>query len=124
MVELLAQDFVVHVSEVNTLEDNFEMIEHYGKMFSVEEIANEIIQKTSDEKDEFLKYVKDQPVLKVAYFIWRNPWMVVGGNTFIDYMLQLNKFENVYSNFNRYPEVELENLKQADRSEERRVGKE
>src|SRR5690625_6461649 len=75
MVELLAQDFVVHVSDVNTLEDNFEMIEHYGKMFSVEEIANEIIQKTSDEKDEFLKYVRDQPVLKVAYFIWRNPWI-------------------------------------------------
>lgn len=114
MVERLAQDFVVHVSDVNTLEDNFEMIEQYGKMFGVEEIANEIIQKTSEEKDEFLKYVKNRPILKVAYFIWRNPWMVVGGNTFIDYMLQLNKFENVYSDFNRYPEVELENLKQAD----------
>uniref|UniRef100_UPI0030F7862C helical backbone metal receptor n=1 Tax=uncultured Wocania sp. TaxID=2834404 RepID=UPI0030F7862C len=44
-----------------------------------------------------------------AYFIWKNPWMVAGNDTFIDYLLELNKFENIYQTKNRYPEIELNN---------------
>ena len=43
----------------------------------------------------------------MAYFIWKNPWMVAANHTFIDYLLQLNKFENVYADKVRYPEIEL-----------------
>lgn len=114
MVEQLSKNYTVHVSDINTLRDNFDMIEQYGKMFGVEEKANEIIENTIYEKNEFTKYITNQPILKVAYFIWRNPWMVVGGNTFINHMLQLNKFENVYSSISRYPEIQLEKLKKAD----------
>lgn len=114
IVELLSEKFVVHVSDVNTLDDNFELIKQYGKLFEVEDVASEIIDQIKLEKNEYLKFLSDQPILKVAYFIWRNPWMVVGGNTFINHILKLNKFENVYENLERYPEIKLENLKQAD----------
>jgi hypothetical protein len=37
--------------------------------------------------------------------------MVAANNTFINHLLQLNKFENTYKNENRYPEVNLEKNK-------------
>ncbi|MDB5139596.1 MAG: btuF [Mucilaginibacter sp.] len=47
--------------------------------------------------------------LRIAYFIWRKPYMVAGKNTFIDSMLQkcglLNAFE-----LERYPRVDNEML--------------
>ena len=36
--------------------------------------------------------------------------MVAGNNTFINHLLELNKFENIYKNLERYPEIELEKL--------------
>lgn len=44
---------------------------------------------------------------KCLYFIWREPWMVVGKDTFIDGMLSLLGFENVgQAGKGRYPEVD------------------
>ena len=35
--------------------------------------------------------------------------MVAGNNTIIDHLLTLNKFENVFGNIPRYPEVAISN---------------
>lgn len=114
MVKELETLFPIHVSDVNSLSENYEMISQYGVIFNAEEKSQEIIENIQREVSEFEKFIQEKPVLKVAYFIWRKPWMVVGNNTFIDHLLKVNKFENVYSNENRYPEIDLKNLKQAD----------
>lgn len=114
MVDELSKDYIVHISDVNTLEENYEMIAQYGKLFGVEERAAEIVNKTKAEVALFEEYLADKPILKVAYFIWRKPWMVVGKDTFIDYLLNLCRLENIYSDQSRYPEIELEELKPAD----------
>ena len=54
--------------------------------------------------------LKDKQVKKVAYFIWKKPLMVAGKDTFINELLKLNKFENVFTE-SRYPETTLEELK-------------
>ena len=33
--------------------------------------------------------------------------MIAGNNTFINYLLKINKFENSYSKKERYPEIEI-----------------
>ena len=40
--------------------------------------------------------------------------MVAGGDTFIDHMLALNGFSNVYRKQSRYPELVLEELEDVD----------
>ena len=40
--------------------------------------------------------------------------MVVGGDTFIDHILGLNKFENVYGQQQRYPQLDLKDLEDQD----------
>lgn len=104
----------VHVSDIYTLEDSFEMIRQYGKLFSVEEKANEIVENIQIEFQSFQEYISHKPIRKVAYFIWKNPWMVAGGDTFIDYLLRLNRFENVFQNTTRYPEIDLNSLPDLD----------
>jgi ABC-type Fe3+-hydroxamate transport system substrate-binding protein len=35
---------------------------------------------------------------KVAYFIWKKIYMVAGSDNFINELLKLNHFENIYDN--------------------------
>ena len=51
-----------------------------------------------------------EPV-RTAYFIWRNPYMVAGHSTFINEMLALCGFSNVFTGLtSRYPEISSEEL--------------
>ena len=60
---------------------------------------------------DFQNYIKDKEIKKVAYFIWANPYMVAGNNTFISEMLKVNNFQNIYENKEeRYPEIIIERI--------------
>jgi len=53
------------------------------------------------------------PEPRTLYLIWRNPWMSVGGDTFISHMLELAGFNNLLKDQYRYPtltDTELSNL--------------
>lgn len=110
IVEACESICTTHVSDIFTIEDSLELITQYGKIFNKKVSATKISNQINANLTNFKAFVKDKPTLKVAYFIWRKPWMVVGNNTFINHLLELNKFENVYNNLERYPEIELENL--------------
>lgn len=47
---------------------------------------------------------------RTAYFIWRKPWMVAGGDTFIQDMLHRCGLVNLFQDRDRYPSIELESL--------------
>jgi ABC-type Fe3+-hydroxamate transport system substrate-binding protein len=83
----------------------------YGNLFDRSEEANQLNLKLQKEKREFEKGIPVIPC-KVAYFIWQEPWMVAGRDTFINSLLKLNGWENVFeNNESRYPEIKLEELK-------------
>ncbi|MGO3261058.1 MAG: ABC transporter substrate-binding protein [Mesonia sp.] len=114
MVKELEKIAPVHVSDINTLEESYELIQQYGELFQVSEKASVLIASIQQEHQKFQKKIADKSVKKVAYFIWKDPYMVAGGDTFIDYLLQENKFKNVFHKIARYPEVELHNLPDLD----------
>lgn len=111
IVETLEKLFPVHVSDVKTIDESLTMISQYGKMFRCNTEAAKINDKIRFQLKDFQEFVKDIPVQKVAYFIWRNPWMVAGKDTFINYLLKLCKFENIYESHGRYPEVEIKKIR-------------
>ena len=102
----------VHVSELYTIEDTLKLISYYGERFNKRTNAEAINEKINYKLLDFKKFIADKPKIKVAYFIWRKPWMVAAKNTFIDYMLTLNRFENIYGNLERYPEVDITKIQQ------------
>ena len=109
-VEELMKEFEVLVTDIETLEDNSELLKQLGKIFNKEKIADEINLKTY----EAFNIPKSENKLKVAYLIWKDPYMTIGGDTFISRILEELGFENQFKDQKRYPEVQLEDLKEAD----------
>lgn len=93
----------VHVSEIITIEDVYELIKEYGALFSCDKIALKLKEQIQEKYDNFKAFVKNKPVISVAYFIWKNPWMVAANKTFIHHMLTLNECKNIFETENRYP---------------------
>ena len=75
--------------------------------FNRKEAASKIIDTIKKEASDFKLFIENKPAQKVVYFIWKAPWMVAANNTFIDFLLKINKFDNVYGHENRYPEIEF-----------------
>lgn len=109
-VEEIAKDFPVYVTDVNTLDDALKMIADIGLLTNTMEIARTLCNNIQQ------SFTNIKPINKIntAYFIWRNPFMTVGGDTFINDMLKNCGFVNVFASQKRYPVVELETLKECN----------
>jgi len=107
IVEACEQICNVHVSDIFTIEDSLDLINLYGILFNKKEEALKIVNEIQKEADDFKAFIQKKPTLKVVYFIWKTPWMIAGKDTFINYMLGLNHFKNVYETKKRYPEIVL-----------------
>lgn len=108
IVEELQKICPVWVTDIFTLEDNFQMISDFGQLFNCRTEARKWNDKLAFALSDFENFIKEIPVKKVAYFIWKNPYMVAGSGTFIDELLKLNHFQNHYASQDRYPEIDLE----------------
>src|SRR5690606_25399805 len=96
MVQELENLTAVHVSDVKDIMSTLDLISDYGEIFNVRERASAMGSKIYRSFFEFREYMRDKPSRRVAYFIWKKPWMVAGRETFIDFLLKLNKFENAF----------------------------
>ena len=105
-------------TNIVTIEDNFKMIADFGQIFNIEVKVKILNEQISFALSDFGTFINERQSCKVAYFIWKKPFMVVGTNNYINEILRLNKFENVFENntsaSNRYPEIELDELKKHD----------
>lgn len=113
MVAELESIAPVWISDIRTLDDACDMIARLGKLLAVVDRAGEIVEAIHAEQRRFRAFVKDKPKLKVAYLIWKDPWMVAGTDTFISELMHLNHFENAFDQ-TRYPEITLEQLSRVD----------
>lgn len=124
IVDELRQICPVWVTNIVTIEDNFQMIADFGQLFNCRTEAQKWNDKLAFALSDFNNFIKDKPVKKVAYFIWANPYMVAGSDNYINEMLKLNRFENVYDTSNselaqqnnpevsgRYPEIEIKKMR-------------
>jgi len=112
IVEELSKICPVWVTDIITLEDNLKMIEDFGQLFNKRTEDQKWMDKINFGYHDFQQFIKDKPIQKAAYFIWANPYMVAGNNTFINEMMKLNRFENIYANREeRYPEVIIQKMR-------------
>lgn len=109
-VEALMQDFKVIVTNIENIEDNYYLVKNLGAIFNKEEKAQLFNLKIY----EVLNQVKIHSPIKVAYLIWKNPYMTIGSDTFIHKVLEEIGFENIFKQKKRYPEIQIENLAEAD----------
>src|SRR5690606_12455242 len=53
------------------------------------------------------------PARPAAYFIWRRPWMVAGGDTIISDLMHRSGLRNVFAHLPRYSEITANALRAA-----------
>ncbi len=109
-VEMLAAHYPVWVSDINNLEDAYEMIEQIGLLTNRIAEASHLVQKIKASFSQ-LQTINHKP--KTAYLIWNDPYMTVGGDTFIHSMLEAAGFENIFKHKQRYPEITAEEMHDA-----------
>lgn len=112
IVEKLSEICPVWVTDILTVEDNIKMISDFGQLFNRRTEARKWTDKITFALSDFKQFIKEKPVRNVAYFIWKNPYMVAGSENYINELLELNHFKNVYDAIPRYPEIALEQLQQ------------
>jgi ABC-type Fe3+-hydroxamate transport system substrate-binding protein len=101
----------VWISDINCLLGAYDMIEKIGIVTKRVEAANKINQEI---QLSFQHLSKLKMPKKVCYLIWQNPYMTVGGDTFINDILQTCGLKNVFSNYNRYPIIATDEIKDAN----------
>ncbi|WP_457616974.1 ABC transporter substrate-binding protein [Lutibacter sp.] len=111
MIQELETIAPTYVSDIHNLTAAKELIFDLGQLLNRRTEATAILAKIDFKLSDFKQFMKDRPFKKVAYFIWANPWMAVGKNNFINEMLLLNKFENIYADRDRYPEVDIQRIR-------------
>lgn len=111
-IEALSKIYPVWMSDIQTLEDALQMINAVGALVGKDEPAKQLAKRIRAGFDAW-KLERPSSTLRAAYFIWRQPYMVVASDTFIHEMLQLAGFENVFVAQSRYPEIDLEELTNA-----------
>ncbi|WP_139855052.1 ABC transporter substrate-binding protein [Aequorivita sinensis] len=105
----------VWVSDISNISECIEMINRLGEVFEVSQSALEISSKILSELKAFRAFSEKLPIKKVVYLIWKDPYMAAGRDTFINELLELNRFDNLFTDENsRYPEVREELLRQAE----------
>lgn len=106
-IEELEKHYPVWVSDVNNVDDAYEMIYAVGYMTGKAASAQ---RKISAIREAFqgLHAIRHRP--RTAYLIWREPYMTVGGDTFIHAMMEAAGFDNVFARERRYPEITAADL--------------
>lgn len=94
---------MIWVTDIRNLNDNFNFY------LAISQLFNYRIGQISLDWLSVLKYKADTKGT-AAYLIWKDPFMVCGGDTFIDQMLSIAGYINIFSSRNRYPEINLQEL--------------
>lgn len=101
----------VWVSDVPDLSSAFQMISEVGRITGKEAQSKKMVDEIVDLKS----FVRVKSVrLKAVYIIWDSPLMTVGGDTFINAMMEVCGLENVFSESSRYPEISIADLKERE----------
>ncbi|HMH22451.1 MAG TPA: helical backbone metal receptor [Puia sp.] len=120
-IEELSRHYPVWISDIGTLTEALQMITAIGELTGKEKEARALATEIGDRFATLkvpqhsvtsLPHQGLSPATppRTAYFIWRRPWMVAGGDTFIHDMLHRCGLTNLFADKARYPSIELEAL--------------
>jgi len=104
-LEELMDEFPVWVSDINNLDDALQMIDIVGRMTGRAERASVIESDIRSGFDQLRNEVETGSNSKrVVYYIWKDPWLTAGSDTFIQDMLKRCGLVPV-PDIPRYPEL-------------------
>ena len=107
-VNAIAEKFPVYLTDIKTFDDALQMIIAIGDLTGKNSAAKKLVAdiQTAFAGIENLQGEK----LRTAYLIWKDPYMTIGGDTFISSMMEKAGLENIYKDQTRYPQLTTREL--------------
>lgn len=109
-IEALADSANIFVSDVKTIQDNIELITQLGNLTNKRLTSTRL----KIELEEAYNSIASVQYIKTAYLIWKDPYMTIGGDTYINSIMKKSGFQNIFEKKKRYPETTLEFLAHSD----------
>lgn len=97
----------VYTSDIQSLDDAYRMMTDTATLTNRRSQADNLIQTI---RSQFSGIKPTLNHLRVAYLIWKNPYMAAGHSTFIHHILELTGMKNVFEHLPRYPQFSIEAL--------------
>lgn len=107
-IEGLAKKWPVWVSDINNLEESLAMIQQTGQLTGKFQQADHLQNQI---RTAFRSLIVNDKKPRTAYLIWKEPYMTVGGDSFIHAMMELAGLDNVFKEQQRYPETNTDELR-------------
>ena len=108
----LAEHYPVWLTDVATLEQSNQMIQELGVLTGTQYRASLMAPQIEAAFAALSAQTNRGRCPSVLYFIWRKPWMVAGGDTFISDIITRAGFSNLMAAATRYPELSARQLQQ------------
>src|SRR6056297_620637 len=108
-VEFLMNHGNVYVSNVKNFTNALSLIQDIGIITHQKENTDNLIKSIKNKFSEL--QIPATKRKKVAYLIWKNPYMSINNDTYIHHMLLLAGLDNVFADKkNRYPEITIQEI--------------
>ena len=102
----------LHHSFPKTVAQSIDMIRSVGSAIEREQAAQDLADRSQAEMERLQQLAAGEKPISYAYLIWRKPWMVAGGDTYLTDLLGLVGGVNVFADHpDRYPTIDLEALR-------------
>lgn len=99
-IERLSINYPVWISDIQTFQDSQDMILSIGHLTNTDDKAADLTRNIEEEWSKLPNFQGKS----VIYLIWKDPWIAVGQNTFIDTVIQLLGLANDIDE-SRYPQL-------------------
>lgn len=107
---LRASSIPIWVTYPKTIADTLAMTRELGELLGAEVAARALVGALEHALATVRERTANRPPTPVYYPIWREPWMTVGGDTYISDVLKACGGANVFAAETRYPRVTLEEV--------------
>ena len=108
IVSRLEEKYKVYVSDINDTDQALTMMLDISKIVKKEKEGELLVNKIRAN----FKHIKEKNLSprSSAYLVWNDPLMACGADTYINSVMKLLGYENVFNNMNRYPVMSIEEL--------------
>jgi ABC-type Fe3+-hydroxamate transport system substrate-binding protein len=104
-IDNLAEKSTVLLTDVKNYEDALQMIMDIGLITNRQIEATALVNSIAEQFSHNIIEKRN-----ALYLIWKDPYMTIGGDTFINSMMQKAGFTNLYQSSLRYPTLSLEEM--------------
>lgn len=113
-IEALSRHWPAYVSFPKKATEGIDLIREIGRLTGRERAAEAMALRAESEMKKARLDLQAKPEVRIAYLIWRNPYMTINGDTYISDMIQVCGGKNVFEDWpKRYFEIGIEDLKRA-----------